>query len=296
MPRVDVNHENRGQWHWLRAVQHGHFYVSAMKEGTLHADTSYPPWAGGWVPEASWVTSLWKAHKLSHTMYMDLSVKLREGHDRRKACCDAVVLHETTTAHAKEKEEVRARLAAKARPFKPLPDAIQSWKEQYAEEEERYRMLVLHGPSRTGKSRLARSLFGDRATLVVDVQHADHPDLRAYRRGTHVAVLFDEVMSPKFVVGNKKVLQAHVDGAILGQSATQLYTYEVFLHKTPLMLTTNNWEYGNFSAADRDWIEANCVAVHINAPVWEALSSESAGAMLPAAEASPRGPSQKRTR
>ena len=103
-------------------------------------------------------------------------------------------------------------------------------------------------------------------------------------------------MSPRFVANNKKVLQAHVDGAILGQSATQLYTYEVFLHRTPLMLTTNFWEYDDFNTADKDWIEANCVAVHINAPVWEALSSESAGAMLPAAEASPRGPSQKRTR
>ena len=62
------------------------------------------------------------------------------------------------------------------------------------------------------------------------------------------------------------------------------------------MLTTNNWEYGSFSVADRDWIEANCVAVHINAPVWETLASESAGATLPTAEASPRSPSQKRTR
>ena len=27
------------------------------------------------------------------------------------------------------------------------------------------------------------------------------------------------------------------------KSATQLYTYEVFLWRTPLMITTNNWEY-----------------------------------------------------
>ena len=57
--------------------------------------------------------------------------------------------------------------------------------------------------------------------------------LRGYRRGKHKATLLEEMASPKFVVSNKKVLQAHVDGAILGQSATQLYTYEVFLWRMP---------------------------------------------------------------
>ena len=130
-------------------------------------------------------------------------------------------------------------------------------------------MLVLHGPSCTGKSRLARSLFGVENTLVVDVQHAEHPDLRSYRRPVHKAVLMDEVASPKFIVENKKVLQAHVDGAILGQSSTQLFTYDVFLWRTPLMLTTNNYDYSKFSASDINWIETNAVAVCINEPVFE---------------------------
>ena len=57
-PRVDVNSDSHGLWQWLRSVQHGHFYVSVMKEGTLHANTNYAPWSADWVPEASWVTSL----------------------------------------------------------------------------------------------------------------------------------------------------------------------------------------------------------------------------------------------
>ena len=233
---------------------------------------------------------------MSHATYLELSAKLREGHDRRKACVDAVMMFESTTANAKEREAVRIRIAAKAKPFKPLPDAIQGWKAQYTIEEERYSMLVLYGPSRTGKSRLARSLFGDQATLVVDVQHAEHPDLRAYRRGMHLAVLFDEVASPKFVVSNKKVLQAHVDGAILGQSATQVYTYEVFLHRTPLILTTNFWEYAEFNSADKNWIETNCVAVYIDTPVWETSPSGSGETTLPTTDGSPRSPAFKRGR
>ena len=105
--------------------------------------------------------------------------------------------------------------------------------------------------------------------MVVDVQHAAHPDLRAYRRGAHRAILLDEMSSPDFIVHNKKLLQAHVDGAILGQSATQLYTYEVFLWRTPIMITTNNWDLAAFSDSDKNWIEENVVAVHVAEPVWE---------------------------
>ena len=36
-PRVDANAENRGPSWWLKAAQHGHFYVAVMKEGTLEA-------------------------------------------------------------------------------------------------------------------------------------------------------------------------------------------------------------------------------------------------------------------
>ena len=131
-------------------------------------------------------------------------------------------------------------------------------------------MLVFHGPSGTGKSRLARSLYGDEHTLMVDVQHAKHPDLRDFRRGFHRAVVLDEVSGPEFIVSNKKVLQAHVDGAKLGQSATQLYVYEVFLWRVPLILTTNKWKYDHMDASDRNWIEANCVPIEISEPVWDA--------------------------
>ena len=75
--------------------------------------------------------------------------------------------------------------------------------------------------------------------------------------------------SPKFAVDNKKLLQSHVDGARLGQSATQLFAYEVFLGRTPIMLTTNNWKYDDYTDSDKNWLDANCVAVHIQEKVFE---------------------------
>ena len=271
-PRADVNTENRGAFRWLRAVQRGHFYCSVHKEGAVYTATNYPPWGGLWAPDASWVVGLWKQHKLGHDAFRQLSVKLRDGHDRRKACVDAVQIAESSAAFAEERAWARERLREKALPFKPLPWQIEAWMMRYEELEERYPMLVLYGPSQTGKSRLARSLFGVDRTLVVDVQNAQNPDLHAYRRGFHKAILLDEVMDPNFIVNNKKLLQAHVDGAILGQSATQMFTYEIFLWRTPIMLTTNKWDLSKFDQADLNWISANCVAVYVGEPVYETNS------------------------
>ena len=175
---------------------------------------------------------------------------------------------EAAAAFAEEQAEARRLLHFKALPFKPLCPQIEGWCMSFEEAEERYKMLVLYGPSRTGKSRLARSLFGLDRTLVVDVQHAEHPDLRGYRRHQHLAILLDEVASPKFIVANKKLLQAHVDGALLGQSATQMFTYEVFLWRTPMVLTTNNWDLSGLAADELEWVAANCVAVRVDTPVF----------------------------
>ena len=276
-PRVDTNTEARSPWQWLKATQHGHFYVSVYKSGTLYSATNYPPWGGLWAPDAAWVTSLWRQHKIDHAAFLTLSAKLREGHDRRKACVEAVVASEAAAEYASERAEARKLIQATAKPFKPMPDEIQRWMLQYQTAAERYKMLVLHGPSCTGKSRLARALFGEGQTLVIDVQHADHPDLRGFKRKLHKAILLDEVSSPRFIVSNKKLLQAHVDGAILGQSATQLYSYEVFLWRTPIMLTTNNWDYSTFSPADKDWLETNRIAVHIGSRVWRSGTTPSEG-------------------
>ena len=69
-------------------------------------------------------------------------------------------------------------------------------------------------------------------------------------------------------MGNKKLLQAHVNGTILGQSATQLFSYTVFLWRVPMMLTTNNWDMTGLEDHEKNWIQANCIPVFVGEPVW----------------------------
>ena len=90
--------------------------------------------------------------------------------------------------------------------------------------------------------------------------------LEPWRVGVHKAVLLDEVRDSSSILDNKKLLQAHVDGAILGQSATQRFAWEIMLWKVPILVTTNKWSPTGFDGADQDLLEANCVAVRINEP------------------------------
>ena len=249
--------------------------LCSQADGTF-SDTNYPAWTGSWVPDAAWVVSLWRQHKLNHDRYLHLSALLRDGHDRRKACVEAVRTSEATLSFEQERSWARQQILAKAKPFKPLRPEVEQWMKEYEEVEERYRMLVLYGPSRTGKSRLARSLFGTETTLVVDVQHAEHPDLRCFRRHVHKAILLDEVADPSFIVNNKKLLQAHVDGAKLGQSSTQLFSYEVFLWRVPILLTTNNWCLDKLTQEEQEWVRSNCVAVCVDTPVYVATGEKRA--------------------
>ena len=85
-----------------------------------------------------------------------------------------------------------------------------------------------------------------------------------------MAILLDEVADSSSIVNNKKLLQALVEGAILGQSVTQMYTYEVLLWWISIVLTTNSWDLTRLTEAESDWVHANRVAVHIAEPVFEA--------------------------
>ena len=122
----------------------------------------------------------------------------------------------------------------------------------------------------------AKSFFGAKQTLVVDVQQAVVPDLRDLDIDKHKCVVFDE-MGPDgaIILRNKKLMQAHIDGTKLGQSPTQGFTYPVWLHGIAIVCTTNYWppvfdekKPKLEKDADDDWIEQNVIAVHVQEATW----------------------------
>eukprot|EP00959_Pyramimonas_sp_CCMP1952_P060090 1255535-Pyramimonas_sp.AAC.1 len=61
----------------------------------------------------------------------------------------------------------------------PFCTTTESWMMHFGKIDDTYKFLVLHGPSRAGISRLARSLFGAEQTLVVDVMNARESNLHS---------------------------------------------------------------------------------------------------------------------
>lgn len=178
-PRVDVCRAGARDALNRPGALHGLWYVSVEKKGTIVTDTNLQAWRG-YTPKVAWLQGLWKDHKLTHEQYVTLSSRFRVGHAQRKRDAEEVVATEKLSAVAKRKADALEVLKAKRRPLKPLHPSIQDWLSTYDEVDWRYSMLVLVGGSKLGKTELAKGLKGPENTLVVDCQHAQHPDLHGF--------------------------------------------------------------------------------------------------------------------
>ncbi|MCP4243842.1 MAG: hypothetical protein GY772_25090 [bacterium] len=142
---------------------------------------------------------------------------------------------------------------------------------QYESWKDRFCFLVLDGPSGYGKTRFSEHIAGDpRAFLCVDCAAAVEPNLRKSERGTHELILFDEG-KPQMVVTRKKLFQASIDPVQLGASATNAYSYELWLHRVKMVIASNRWkeDMSLLGASDRAWLEANSVYCAVSEPLWE---------------------------
>ena len=166
--------------------------------------------------------------------------------------------------------EADSWLRSTLRPFKRY-DVVDAWMSQYAFVCRRYKFLVLQGPSKVGKTLFARNLSTPCfETLEVNCASGDEPDLRAYRLSKHGLVLFDEIV-PHQVVSQRKVFQCQSAKVQMGCSATNMYSYEVYVWRKKFVLASNNWEVGmtQLPAADQAWIRANSILLTVTEPMWK---------------------------
>ena len=267
-PRVDVCSETRGPAQFKMAAMHGLWYVAVGKTGTLHTDSNFKPWRD-YCPQGAWLRSLWNWHKLSHERYLQLSVEFRSGHAARKREAEEVIRDETESVEREEKTRARQAVYAALQQPQALTSIEETHTAQFKKDAVRYKALVYDGPSGTGKSVRAAQLYGAEAAFIVDCQNASVPDLRGLSREKHSCLVLDEVPGVAFALANKRLLMSHIDGAKLGQSATQMYSYNVWWWKKPIILTSNKWRssYEEASPEDKDWLDKNILYQPLSAPL-----------------------------
>ena len=85
----------------------------------------------------------------------------------------------------------------------------------------------------------------------------------------HDVVCFDEA-KPSMIIRVKKLAQAGVDMARLGQSATNQVSYQVWFHRVKLVICANGWEVQlrDLPPEDVAWLKKNSVYVKVTEPLF----------------------------
>jgi len=171
-----------------------------------------------------------------------------------------------------QSKEVLAMLATQRKPFRDLTPEICEWKAQYEKHNygklSRFRVLVLDGPTKYGKTSWATSFFGEENTYVLNCQGVDAPALKDYMktRAQWRAILYDEG-NWSLVFRNKLLFQAGPKAVMLGQSPTGQYCYNVFVYMVPMIVCSNEF-FKDCPAEAREYLEENISFVKVTQPCW----------------------------
>ena len=262
--------EARGQRSADRARSRLHYYIMAPKCGSVFEETNFRRGHDYQVHSDS-IMNLWRLRKLESEKARDELVLCRVSGVER--CLREIeVLEREAARRDLRKEWLRINLEMPKCPFKVIPE-VQEWMQGLQDKlykVGRFPFLVLTGPSQVGKTRYAQALYGVEASLLISCQNVTVPNLRAYDRQRHKAIIYDEGSS-KMVVQNKAVFQSNQDTIGLGQSACNQHYYEVLLYGTAQIICCNDWLNDITEDSDKEWLASNSKVVE----VWEKLYVES---------------------
>ncbi len=163
-----------------RSIDRGMFYVFADKIGTVFCSEGLPLTTGNYLPcwvscektyqvFGKWPETLWKQRKISSVTYEKLLFLTRDGVVSRKRNLEACQEHEEAAAFKLAVEESSSRIRSNPHLYQPsakVPQA-EEWLKLFEVDALRYPIMVVLGPSRTGKTEWARSLFKNLLELKI---------------------------------------------------------------------------------------------------------------------------------
>ena len=241
----------------------GMLYTSSLKVGSVFSYATREPFTG-YLVQPSWLMNMLQGQKISFDTCKEAVLKTCQNVGRYLK--DLEVVEQNYRQKEIDEEVVRVQrvLALRRRPFLSLP-VVLKWKQQYLEDDFRYRFLVLEGPSQHGKTQFARSLVPEDEILELSCSGGVPVDFRSFKRHQHKLVLFDEIEAQQ-VLALRKAFQAGASPVQMGHSATGMYTYSMFLYRIMFVLCSNTWtaSLSKLKPDDVSWIEANQIYIKID--------------------------------
>lgn len=256
----------------------GHFYLSIPKIGMIKTFGTVEIFKD-YTVNPQWINNFFSQDKITAEGAKDLLLRCKRDVKRHLENVDTVVRLNKQRRMAVQHAVVRQRLQGGLGGRKRVPEVDDVWLEEQQQERMRQRFLVLEGPSGVGKTVYATALVGPDESLDVNCANCLDPDLRDLDVERHKLILFDEA-STQMVLNNKKLFQAPSVPVKLGQSATNIHSYEVWVGQKLLVVASNRWseELEKHSPADRAWLQANSVHVKVTEPLWVSCGDAAGGA------------------
>ena len=219
--------------------------------------------------QPQWVLNMLGMGKMSSVAAREHMVLQARDLPRLLSSMDQYVRERRNMALESHQDKVLKQLHAMARPFKSI-SAVDQWVKDHEELRWRYKFLVLVGSSMLGKTRFAMSLAPVGRSLELNCVTGNEPDLRTYDATQVDLILLDE-MPAHGILRQKKLMQCPPALIQLGASATNAFSYKVWVHQKMIVISTNTWceELAEMSPGDRDWLTSNSVVVVVRTPLWE---------------------------
>lgn len=244
-----------------RSIDRGFFYVYADKIGTLFTEGDYLPC---WTESAKkyqvlgkWPETLWKQRKISSDVYERLLFLTRDGVLSRSRNLQACRDMENRLVSEQALEERAKRIRSNPEIYRPFPcvPAADAWLELFKKDSLRHPILIVQGPSRSGKTEWAKSLFRSALELKIGSLEFFPDGMRRFSRQAHDGIVLDDVRDLQFVVDHQDKLQGKYDSLIeFGSTAGGTCAYHLDLFCVPVAVTINESTKNLEFLDSHDWL------------------------------------------
>ena len=280
-PRIDVcaSRGNINVQHAPRSeALHGLWYVTVLKEGTVKAATNYQAWVD-YKPAVAWLQNLWEKHKLSHKAYLELSMRFRSGHSKRKRDVEDIKRQEQwlqVSQHV-EAEKTALHQAQPLQPLRSFPN-IDVFIDSFRQPSHRRPILVIVGATKLGKSLLANDVLrrvcqvlGLQHYLGVTVEGDESLDFSEFDINLHGGILLDGVGDVQVLWKHREVLQGRPKVTRGGRSNTMVYAYPYTLARRAVVATLDLTARNLHMLKTNHWMQdaGNVIVVRLNEPAWQ---------------------------
>ena len=207
--------------------------------------------------------------KLSHATWEEYLYLCRDNVMGRKRNLDAVVEHERGAAEAKLIKETTKRLRANPALYKQFPTVAeaQAWLAMFSTDALPYPILVVKGPSHSGKTEWVKSLFANPLELKIGTAEHFPEAMREFDRSRHDGLILDDVRDLRFVTDHHHVLQGKHDARIEFVSTPGgTCAYTKYVCAVPTVITCNFATENLGFLLSNDWLRHAKNRILVDAP------------------------------